>query len=102
MIELNKRQIEAVEAAEIGFNFFLTGFAGTGKTRVISEIMKRCSSKHIALTATTGIAASLIGGTTINSWSGIGVLREEDDIGDMVNRILWKQNIVTKIGRAHV
>lgn len=58
-----------------GESVFLTGPAGTGKTFVLREFIRhsRASGKHVAVTATTGIAATHLGGSTIHSWSGIGV-----------------------------
>lgn len=58
-----------------GESVFLTGPAGTGKTFVLKEFinLSRGSGKHVAVTATTGIAATHLGGSTIHSWSGIGV-----------------------------
>jgi ATP-dependent exoDNAse (exonuclease V) alpha subunit len=58
-----------------GESVFLTGPAGTGKTYVLKEFinLSRGSGKNVAVTATTGIAATHLGGSTIHSWSGIGV-----------------------------
>ena len=58
-----------------GKNVFLTGSAGTGKTYVINSVLKHLKDAKIkvAITAATGIAATHIKGTTIHSWSGIGI-----------------------------
>lgn len=58
-----------------GANVFLTGPPGAGKTYVLNEFIQRARrrGKNIAVTASTGIAATHIGGTTIHSWSGLGV-----------------------------
>lgn len=58
-----------------GENVFLTGQAGSGKTFVLNEFIKlsKKSKKNVAVTATTGLAATHLGGTTIHAWSGIGV-----------------------------
>jgi ATP-dependent exoDNAse (exonuclease V) alpha subunit len=76
-------QDKAIELALAGHNIFLTGKAGTGKTytlnKIIEEMRKR--GKIVAKTASTGIASTLIDGTTIHSWAGIGIknkLTEED------------------------
>lgn len=59
-----------------GANVFLTGAPGAGKTYVLNEFVGRAmrAGKRLAVTASTGIAASHIGGTTIHSWSGLGIL----------------------------
>ncbi|MEY3197884.1 MAG: ATP-dependent RecD-like helicase [Candidatus Parcubacteria bacterium] len=56
-----------------GRNIFLTGQAGSGKTYVINQYVRRLWSCgiEVAITASTGIAATHIGGVTIHSWSGI-------------------------------
>lgn len=51
---------------------FITGSAGTGKTWLIKRIVEWARTKKlkIAVTAATGSAAKLIGGTTLHAWSG--------------------------------
>jgi ATP-dependent DNA helicase PIF1 len=58
-----------------GGNVFLTGAPGAGKTYVLNQFVKLAeqAGKKVAVTASTGIAATHIGGTTIHSWSGIGI-----------------------------
>lgn len=65
----------ALEIMLEGHHVFLTGPAGTGKTHVLNQFIKlaKHEGKHVSVTATTGLAASHLGGTTIHSWSGIGV-----------------------------
>jgi len=58
-----------------GNSVFLTGAPGAGKTYVLNEFIRRAkrAGKNVAVTASTGIAATHIGGTTIHSWSGLGI-----------------------------
>lgn len=58
-----------------GASVFLTGPPGAGKTFVLNEFIRRGerNGKRIAVTASTGIAATHIGGATIHSWSGLGI-----------------------------
>ena len=58
-----------------GESVLLTGPAGAGKTFVLNQFIKlaKAEGKHVSVTATTGLAATHLGGTTIHSWSGIGV-----------------------------
>lgn len=74
-------QKEALEILKKGANVFLTGEAGTGKSHTISEFVKwlKEQNKVFAVTATTGIAASQINGTTIHSLSGIGIKKYLSD-----------------------
>lgn len=65
----------ALDILKTGASVFLTGSAGSGKTYVLNEYIRflRMCEVSVAITASTGIAATHIGGTTIHSWSGIGV-----------------------------
>lgn len=58
-----------------GSNVFLTGAPGAGKTFVLNEFVGRAmrAGKKVAVTASTGIAATHLGGTTIHTWSGLGI-----------------------------
>lgn len=52
-------------------NIFLTGDAGSGKTYLIRKYISE-STTPIGVTASTGVAATLLGGTTVHSFFGIG------------------------------
>ncbi|MCA9301621.1 AAA family ATPase [Candidatus Saccharibacteria bacterium] len=64
-----------------GDSVFLTGAPGSGKTYVLNQFIKyaKQAKKRIAITASTGIAATHIGGTTVHSWSGLGIREEITD-----------------------
>ena len=66
----------ALEILLAGESALLTGPAGTGKTFVLNQFIKlsKYEGKHVSVTATTGLAATHLGGTTIHAWAGIGVL----------------------------
>ncbi|MGB4957515.1 MAG: PIF1 family ATP-dependent DNA helicase [Candidatus Saccharimonas sp.] len=66
----------ALEILLSGESALLTGPAGTGKTYVLNQFIKlaKYEGKHVSVTATTGLAATHLGGTTIHAWAGIGVL----------------------------
>lgn len=68
-------QATALEIMLSGANVFLTGEPGAGKTYVLTQFIEqaRDEGKRVAVTASTGLAASHIGGTTIHSWSGTGI-----------------------------
>ena len=69
-------QTLALEVMAAGENVFLTGPAGSGKTYVLNEFIRRArkQGKAVSVTATTGLAATHLNGNTIHAWSGIGVL----------------------------
>jgi len=69
------RQAQALSVLLSGANVFLTGAPGAGKTYVLNEFVRRArrQGKTIAVTASTGIAATHLNGTTIHSWSGLGI-----------------------------
>jgi ATP-dependent exoDNAse (exonuclease V) alpha subunit len=68
------KQSQALDILLSGRSAFLTGGPGTGKSYVIREFMNR--SRRVALTASTGVAATNIGGQTLHAWSGLGARRE--------------------------
>lgn len=68
-------QAAALDILKMGHNVFLTGSAGAGKTYVLNAYIKhlREHSVNVAVTASTGIAATHMGGMTIHAWSGLGI-----------------------------
>src|ERR1035437_2910766 len=68
-------QEEALSILKTGANVFWTGEPGSGKTFTINKFVSYLRERDIepAITASTGIAATHIGGMTIHSWSGIGI-----------------------------
>lgn len=69
-------QVLALEIMLAGNSVLLTGPAGSGKTYVLNSFIKEAKNngKHVAVTATTGLAATHLNGSTVHAWSGIGVL----------------------------
>ena len=60
---------------------FLTGAPGAGKTYVLNQFVKQARQRgaSVAITASTGIAATHLNGQTIHSWSGVGVAQVMTD-----------------------
>ncbi len=71
----------ALEILLAGHSAFLTGAAGAGKTYTLNKFidLARQTGKKVAVTATTGLAATHLNGNTIHSWSGLGIRDELDD-----------------------
>jgi hypothetical protein len=69
------QQNEAFDLLKMGKNIFLTGAAGAGKTYLLNKYIKylKENNVNVAVTASTGIAATHLHGVTIHSWSGMGV-----------------------------
>jgi len=95
-------QIQALEILKTGANVFLTGEPGSGKTYTINKYVQYLRSHGIdpAITASTGIAATHIGGMTIHSWAGIGIkdFLNKRDLRD----IATNENISKRIGRTKI
>ncbi len=83
-------QDQAFDILTMWKNVLLTWAAGSGKTFLINRFIKYCHEHNIgvAVTASTGIAATHIGGMTIHSWSGLGIrdTLSDEDIEDLISR----------------
>ena len=95
-------QKEALDILKMGHHVYLTGEAGAGKTHVLNQYIAWLREHDIepAVTASTGIAATHLGGGTIHSWSGIGVRESvnEDDLDKMEQkRPLWRRVNETRV-----
>ncbi len=71
--QLSETQLKVIENFTSGKNIFVTGKAGSGKSYLLNFLKLNFSNQGLHITASTGIAAINIGGTTIHSWSGIGI-----------------------------
>lgn len=80
------RQSSALDILKTGQNVFLTGSAGSGKTYTLNQYIDYLRARRVpvAVTASTGIAATHMSGTTIHSWSGIGI-KDELSERDLTN-----------------
>ncbi|XP_064848416.1 ATP-dependent DNA helicase PIF1 isoform X1 [Oncorhynchus masou masou] len=70
--KLNKEQAAVLSAVLSGKNVFFTGSAGTGKSFLLKRIVGSLPPKSTYATASTGVAACHIGGTTLHNFAGIG------------------------------
>src|SRR5690554_4320037 len=96
------QQNQALDILKTGTNVFLTGSAGAGKTYVLNQYINYLKVRKIAVavTASTGIAATHMNGMTIHSWSGIGI-KDKLDRASLV-RMGSKQYLQKSIERTKV
>ncbi|MCG2608215.1 AAA family ATPase [Acinetobacter sp. SM34] len=75
------KQETALKLLKAGENVFLTGSAGAGKTYTLNQYINYLKARKVpvAITASTGIAATHMNGMTIHTWAGIGI---KDFLGD--------------------
>lgn len=95
-------QNTALTIMKLGHSVFLTGGAGTGKTFVLNEYISWCKRHRIplAITASTGIAATHVGGATLHSWSGTGI---KESLTDMdLDAISQKKNLYDRYTKTQV
>lgn len=90
------KQAEALEILKMGHNAFITGAAGSGKTHLLNEYIEYLKGHEvvIGITASTGIAATHMGGMTIHAWSGLGIrdTLTHYDLESMEEKLyLWKR-----------
>lgn len=87
-IELTKKQLSILKKIELGYNLFITGGAGTGKSFLINQIkMNIPSNKNLFISSTTGISAININGKTFYSWAGLEPSTNINNISDFINII---------------
>ena len=90
-VELTPGQKKAMSHLEDGSNVFLTGVAGTGKTLILNSWLHSQDPDRVAVTASTGIAATHLGGRTIHSWSGCGIGQRQ--ASEIVYTKYWQDRI---------
>jgi hypothetical protein len=89
-------QESALAIMKTGQNIFLTGAPGAGKTYVLNQYIDYLKKNGVeaAVTAPTGIAASHIGGVTIQSFFGTGIrdsLSQYDIENLTEKKYLWER-----------
>ncbi len=95
-------QSQALEILKTGANVFLTGEPGAGKTYVINEYIAwlEATGLTVAVTASTGIAATHLGGMTIHSWSGLGI--KNDLTRGELETITGREKLMKRIKKTDV
>jgi ATP-dependent exoDNAse (exonuclease V) alpha subunit len=95
-------QENALEILKTGKNVFLTGPAGSGKTYLLNKYINYLKDNKIkvAITASTGLAATHLNGRTIHSWSGIGI--EEKMNRRQVDNLKNDEDVFARVNDAQV
>lgn len=92
---LSEEQQYAITQVSNGRSIFLTGGAGTGKSFTLKTVIECLHLMHgkenVFVTASTGIAACAIGGTTVHSWGGIGL--GKDSARELAEKVAGKMQI---------
>lgn len=82
-IQWTEEQKSVLSAVSQGNSVFITGAAGTGKTKLVTEVVKLLKKLHtrskVFVTASTGVAALSIKGQTLHSFAGITINNPTDD-----------------------
>lgn len=83
-------------------NILLTGAAGSGKTYLVNKFIDYCRQHNIclAITGSTGIAATHIGWMTVHSWSGMWIrdTLSDQEIEELISReYLVKRFVKTSV-----
>ena len=91
------KQETALKLLKAGDNVFLTGSAGAGKTYTLNQYINYLKARKVsvAITASTGIAATHMNGMTIHTWAGIGIkdFLSEEDLKRMKERKYLKEHL---------
>ncbi|WOE32356.1 MULTISPECIES: AAA family ATPase [unclassified Acinetobacter] len=91
------KQETALKLMKAGENIFLTGSAGAGKTYTLNQYINYLKARKVpvAITASTGIAATHMNGMTIHTWAGIGIkdMLTDDDLKRMKERKYLKEHL---------
>jgi hypothetical protein len=96
------KQDQALQILKTGASVFLTGEPGSGKSYVASRFVSylRREGVAVAITASTGVAAAQLGGTTVHAWSGIGA-RSQVSRSDM-DAIAKSRRVADRIKKTRV
>ena len=96
---LSDAQERAVKACVSGKNVFITGCAGTGKSLVLAHIIARIGARvNYYVTASTGVAASQIGGMTLHSFASTGIIEDGSvpDVPNVVKKIRFNKQALER------
>ncbi|KAH9821631.1 PIF1-like helicase-domain-containing protein [Melampsora americana] len=105
-VSLSKEQQAVLDQVLKGQSVFFTGSAGTGKSVLLRHIITALKLNYkskpdsVVVTASTGMAACAIGGTTIHSFAGIGIALESPDL--LVSKVRKNKKAAARWARTRV
>lgn len=96
---LSAEQRGVIDMLKSGKSVFFTGSAGTGKSVLLRSAIQELKQLYqqpdnVAVTASTGLAACNIGGSTLHSFSGVGIGAMTGD--QMLKRVKKKKKNVLR------
>ena len=102
VVELSPEQAQVVEHAISGKHVFFTGAGGVGKSLTLKAVIQKLREKYgkqcVFVTASTGIAACNIDGTTLHSFAGVGL--GEGTLDQLVKKVQSRADSKLRWARA--
>lgn len=98
--ELTQSQAHALDTLENDdCNVFLTGYAGTGKSFLVSRFLQGKDQRNIfPVLGSTGVSAMLVGGRTFHSFFGLGYA--QGSLQDTVKQAMENRNVKSRLRKA--
>ena len=96
------KQSTALSILKSGQNVFITGSAGTGKTYLLNQFIDYLKHRKIypSIVASTGIAASHLGGQTLHAFFGLGIRDSVDEY--FIDSLLEKKYLVERFSQLDI
>jgi len=91
---LTAEQRAVCEAALRGESLFFTGGAGTGKSFLLRQLLQVLDGSCTAVTASTALAASQLGGITLHKWAAVG--RGEGSVVDLAAELKGRREALAR------
>lgn len=77
-MSLNSEQQTIFDIVKSGASVFISGEGGSGKSHLLRYIIDNLDDRKLVTTASTGVAAYNVQGSTLHSYSGLGLAKNRD------------------------